>query len=34
MIKKIRRENCQVGIWQKYYMAGITRDLTKNIGDD
>jgi len=34
MIKKIRRENCWVGIQQRYCMAGMTRDLMKNIGKD
>ena len=34
MIKKIEKESCQVGIWQKYYTNGMTRDSIKNIGDD
>ena len=34
MTKKIRRENCQVGIWQKCYTDRTTRGLMKNIGDN
>jgi len=34
MVKKIGKENCQVGIQQKCYMGGMTRDLIKNIGDN
>ena len=33
MTKKIRRENCQVGIWQKCYTDRTTRGLNwKEIG--
>ena len=31
--KKIKEKNCQVGIWQKCYMDGMTEGLTRNVGD-
>ena len=34
IIRKTRKKNCWVGIWQRCYMGRTTRDLTKNIGDD
>ena len=32
--KKIGKKSYQVGIQQRYYMDGTTRDLTRSIGDN